>query len=124
MDCYVAIKVLIAKTSRNNRENQTLRRLRDAQINYLGKSCVSSLSDEFYIDGLNGRYLCLVSESARCSIAASKGVSTNLMFLMRIAWAAAAQAILGLDYIHVCGVIHGGRRRHGNYLSKLMLTLR
>lgn len=107
---WVAIKIVVAEASRNSREGQILRHLRDAQVDHPGKSCVSSMLDEFYTDGPNGRHLCLVSEPARCSITASKEASTNWMFPMKVARAVAAQAILGLEYIHACGVVHGGRR--------------
>lgn len=39
----------------------------------------------------------------------AKEASTNWMFPMEIARAIAVQAIFGLQNIHSCGVVHGGR---------------
>ena len=87
---YVAIKIVVARASRNSREGQIFRHLRDTPNNHPGRSYASSISDEFYIDGPNGCHLCLVSEPTRCSIVDSKEASTNWMFPMRIARAVAA----------------------------------
>lgn len=106
---YVALKIVVAEASKSSSESRILPLLGNSQPNHAGRSYVSPMFDEFYIDGPNGRHLCLVSEPARCSIAASKEASTNWMFSMGIARTVAAQAVLGLQDIHSCGVVHGGR---------------
>ncbi len=63
--------------------------------------------DEFFIDGPNGRHLCLVSEVAGCSVAMSTEASIKHLFPINTARAVAAQATMGLAYIHSCGVTHG-----------------
>ena len=71
-------------------------------------SYVNHLPDEFYITGPNGRHLCLVSKPVRCSAAASRDAAIKWMFPMEVARAIAAEAALGLQVIHACGVVHGG----------------
>lgn len=104
----MAIKIIVAEASGSSLEGQILRRLNESQSAIPGRSHVSSISDEFCINGSNGRHLCLVSEPARCSVAASKEASASWMFPMKVARAVAVQALLGLQYVHSCGVIHGG----------------
>jgi serine/threonine-protein kinase SRPK3 len=66
---------------------------------------VHQIDDEFYIDGPNGRHLCLVSEPARCEF---ETLRDGDMLPLEVARAVATQAILGLRYIHSCGVVYGG----------------
>lgn len=87
---YVALKIVVAETSQASSESLILRRLGDSRKHYAGSSYVSPILDEFCIDGPNGRHLCLVSEPAKCSVAASKEASMNWMFSMGIARAVAA----------------------------------
>lgn len=123
MNRYVAVKIVVAEASKTSSEGQILRLLSDAKINHPGRSYVISISDEFSINGPNGRHLCLVSEPARCSVAASKEASTNWMFPIEVARTVTAQVILGLHYIHSRGVVHGGGQASWN-LRNLMLTYR
>ena len=106
----VAIKILTADASEKSREAQILQRLNGGQGGGVhgGGKFVPTLLDQFEISGPNGRHLCLVTEPARCSIAASKEGRENWMFPLPIARALAAQAILALHKIHLHNVVHGG----------------
>ncbi|PWY94617.1 SR protein-specific kinase Dsk1 [Aspergillus sclerotioniger CBS 115572] len=104
---YVALKVLDAASSENHSESKILRHLRSGKVDHPGRAYVSSLLDEFTIDGPNGRHLCIVSEAAGCSIAQSKDASLTWMFPVNVARAITAQLLMGLDYIHSSGVVHG-----------------
>ncbi|KAL9123858.1 MAG: hypothetical protein Q9217_006753 [Psora testacea] len=84
-----------------------LRRLRQGDPGHPGRSCVQSLLDEFFVKGPNGRHICLVSEAAGWSVGQSKEASIKWMFPINIARAVAAQATMGLAYIHSCGITHG-----------------
>jgi serine/threonine-protein kinase SRPK3 len=108
MNRYVAVKIIVAEASNTSSETRILRHLSNSQPNHTGKSYVSPILDEICIDGPNGRHLCLVSEPARCNVAASKEASTNWMFPIGIAQAVATQAVLELQDIHSCDVVHGG----------------
>ena len=77
MNRYVVLKIVVAEASKSSSEGRILRHLANSQNNHAGRSYVSLIFDEFCIDGPNGRHRCLVSEPARCSIAASKEASTN-----------------------------------------------
>lgn len=107
---YVASEIIVVKDPRASSESQILRHLNQYKETqrHPERAYVSSLLDEFFLGGPNGRHLCLVSEPARCSVRESKVASTKWVFQMRIARAIAAQTVLGLAFIHSCGVVHGG----------------
>ena len=107
---YVALKITVAHASASSLEGKILQHLRQGNPEHPGRSCVQILWDEFFVNGPNGRHLCLVSQVTGCSVAESKEASTKWMFPINIARAVAAQTTMGLAYIHSCGVIHGGRR--------------
>lgn len=106
---YVALKILTAATSKECSESKILRVLSSGKADHHGRAYVSSLLDEFIINGPNGFHLCIVTEAAGCSVAQSKEASTTWNFPVNVARAISAQLLLGLDYIHSCGVVHGGR---------------
>ncbi|KAL2833135.1 kinase-like domain-containing protein [Aspergillus pseudoustus] len=68
---------------------------------------VASLLDEFTIDGPNGRHLCIVTVLAGCSVWRLRDASLVWKFPLNVARAMAAQSLLGLAYIHSCGIVHG-----------------
>lgn len=108
---YVAMKILIAATSKDCSESKILRILNSGKPDHPGRAYVSSLLNEFIVNGPNGRHLCIVSEAAGCSLAQSKEASMSWKFPANAARAIAAQLLLGLDYIHSCGVVHSGRSK-------------
>ena len=91
-------------------EGPILRRLTEMQINNTSRSYINPLIDTFYIDGPNGRHVCLVSHAAGCNLEDSKESSNKYdwMFPMEVARAIAAQAVLGIENLHSSGVVHGG----------------
>lgn len=105
---YVALKVVCADDSSGSSEKRVLEHLatQSKQI-HTNKKQVALLLDEFFIEGPNGRHLCLVTEPARCSVLSSLA-EHPWMFQKPIARAIAAQTILGLQSLHQNGVIHGG----------------
>ena len=113
---YVALKVLVAAAFEKSSESKILRALTTGKRDHQGRAYVSSLLDEFVISGPNGRHRCLVSEAAGCSVAQSKEASTTWKFPANVARAISAQVLLGLDYIHSCGVVHGGKSETSSHL--------
>lgn len=102
---YVALKVLIAHVSEESAESRALRHLGQKDVT----GFVASLLDEFYIDGPNGRHLCIATKPTRCSLGESKS-DPPWMFPLQVSRAIAAQVIMGLQEIHERGVIHGGKK--------------
>ncbi|TPX24489.1 hypothetical protein DIZ76_013836 [Coccidioides immitis] len=107
LQCYVSLKILVAGASQGSNENETLCLLTKGEPNCLGRQFIPTLLDQFSFDGPNGYHLCLVGESAGCSIANSKENSTNFMFPRDAARSIAAQLIMGLNYLHANDVCHG-----------------
>lgn len=108
---YVALKIVVAELSATSNESRILHVLekkRASNSSLIGKQYVSELLNEFMIDGPNGRHTCLVSEPAGCSLAVSKDASVVWLFPLQVARAIAAKIIMGLAFLHSCGVIHGG----------------
>ncbi len=120
---YVALKVLVAAASEKSSESKILRALSLGKRDHQGRAYVSSLLDEFVIDGPNGRHRCLVSEAAGCSVAQSKEASTTWKFPANVARAISAQVLMGLDYIHSCGVVHSGKSKTSSPSSALAKIL-
>jgi serine/threonine-protein kinase SRPK3 len=106
---YVALKIITAQASARNIEERIHLHLQNGDANHPGKAMIPSLLDQFSFDGPNGKHLCLVTEPAGCSIAESKANSPDFMFPLDSARSIAAQAIMGLAYLHSNGVCHGGR---------------
>ncbi|KZF25645.1 protein kinase [Xylona heveae TC161] len=104
---YVALKILVGAALEKNSEGKVLRALSSCKTDHPGRAYVSTLLDEFTINGPNGSHLCIVNEAAGCSVAQSKEASITWKFTPKVARAISAQALLGLDYIHSCGIIHG-----------------
>ncbi|KAL4886050.1 kinase-like domain-containing protein [Aspergillus karnatakaensis] len=105
----VALKILISASSNVEEEcseTKILRALASKQDTHPGHKYISTLLDKFTIVGPNGTHHCIVTEAAGGSVAQSKEASLRWGFPVKIARAIAAQALLGLEYIHACGVVH------------------
>ncbi|KAI1874183.1 uncharacterized protein JN550_002762 [Neoarthrinium moseri] len=104
---FAALKILRADVSQKNTESVILARLAAGQAEHPGRSYTTTLVDSFFIAGPNGRHQTIVTEAAGFSVAISKELSTTWMFPVQVARAIAAQLLLGLSYVHSCGVVHG-----------------
>lgn len=117
---FVALKILIACASSESNESKVLRALGSGPSNHHGRNYVPTLFNEFAIDGPNGRHRCIVSEAVGCSVAQSKDASTTWKFSANVARAISAQVLLGADYVHSCGIVHGGMLSNARFL--LLIT--
>lgn len=112
---YVALKVLASRLSHKCPEVEILRRLRNGS-DHNGKPYVMSMLDHFWIDGSNGKHLCVVSEVGGPSIKQFNDCPGNSSGTRRlrasVARKVALQATEGLAYIHSTGIIHGGMFLH------------
>ena len=104
------MKVMVSSLTNNTRGPDELRImsiLRDGNPQSPGKSHVCQLLDSFTHDGPNGSHICLVLEPLGLSmldVYRSFPGSLPLILVQRIA----KHLLLGLQYIHECGVIHTG----------------
>lgn len=63
----------------------------------------------FCFSGPNGRHICLVGEVVRCDFQKCKDIGLSTWtFPIETSRVIAAQAILGLTYLHSLGLCHGG----------------
>ncbi|OJJ69445.1 hypothetical protein ASPBRDRAFT_57118 [Aspergillus brasiliensis CBS 101740] len=96
---YVAIKIVIADSTERSWESKILQHLQAGHASHPGRKYISSFLMDFSFNGPNGHHMCLVSEVASCS--------PHFMFPLHIAKAIAAQVIMGLNYLHSRGIVHG-----------------
>ncbi|KAL8896468.1 MAG: hypothetical protein Q9207_007690 [Kuettlingeria erythrocarpa] len=118
---YVALKIIIADDSASSSEDRILRLLEKHRMSnpgVHGEEYVSKILNEFSIDGPNGRHTCLVSEPAGGSAAESKEAGLRWRFPLHRARGIAARVILGLNFVHSAGVVHGDLYT-GNILFKV-----
>lgn len=100
------MKTLAADSTQSYSENKVLHALNSGQSDHLGRAYIPSILNGFTISGPNG-HLCIVSEVAGCTIAQTERDPVTLNFPVSMARSLAVQLLLGLDYIHSCGVVHG-----------------
>ncbi|KAL7626508.1 hypothetical protein AAE478_003280 [Parahypoxylon ruwenzoriense] len=115
---YVSLKILVASASGDSIEGDILRLLQNGDSAHPGRQFVPSPLDQFTFQGPNGQHLCLVGVPYGCSISKSKEDSVYLMFPVEAARSAAAQLIMGLSYLHACGICHGDLHL-GNFLLRI-----
>ncbi|RYP00068.1 hypothetical protein DL764_006618 [Monosporascus ibericus] len=114
---YVSLKILAATASESSNEGKTLRFLQNGDSAHLGKQFIPALLDQFTFDGPNGHHLCLVGVPYGCSISESKEDSADSMFPKEAARSITAQLMMGLSYLHACGICHGDLHL-GNFLLR------
>lgn len=107
---YVAVKVTTAAS--NSEESKILRLLNCSDIKNTitqrGKSSLSPLLDEFFIQGPNGKHRCFVTTPAMMSLAEAKDASYRRLFQLPVARAIAAQIVLAVALLHSQGIVHAG----------------
>lgn len=106
---YVSLKVITAAASMSSSEAKIRDHLRRSNLDHPDRSFVSSLLDDFWIDGPNGRHQCLVNELVGSTLLEAKEASKTGMLPLEVGRAITPQLALGLDYIHSHGILHGGQ---------------
>lgn len=104
----VMLKVFKAEVGTDIIESQVVTKLAEGALRHKGRKCVSLPWDVFTINGANGTHKCSVYEIAGCTLEQSKEVVRWPKFSVNVARAIVAQVLLGMEYIHSCGVVHGG----------------
>ena len=107
----VSIKVIVANRSEaHNRELQILQSIRETgNPHHPGRKHVSQLLDWFHHDGPNGRHLCLVLELLGPPVSAIAEQHQNYRLDGKLARRVSRQMLYATNYLHSCGVVHGGR---------------
>lgn len=100
----VALKILKADASKDNRELSTLLRLSSVDSGHPGKVHVLELLDYFEHHGPNGTHLCLVLP---VMISDGEGMTVSgTLHPADYVRAVSKQILFGLDFLHKLGIIH------------------
>ncbi|EEP77601.1 predicted protein [Uncinocarpus reesii 1704] len=103
----VCLKISTAESANRTNELPILLQLGNAESQLPGKPIVQMLLDQFTFSGPNGFHQCLVSDAARISIHEAKDASYHRILHLPAARAIASQLVLGLQFIHFQGIVHG-----------------
>ncbi|KAI9656154.1 MAG: hypothetical protein M1831_004725 [Alyxoria varia] len=107
---YVALKIVRADSD-SAKEIQCHETLRTSSGQHPGASNIMMLVDHFTIQGPNGKHDCLAYEVLGPSVAHvlgdSDGADTIAYLTLPSARKIIYQVLLGLDYIHSVGMVHG-----------------
>ncbi|KAK2744180.1 hypothetical protein FQN57_004440 [Myotisia sp. PD_48] len=102
---HVALKILQADISKDNRELSNLLRLSvPALDHHPGKQHVIELLDYFKHVGPNGTHLCLVLPIMMCD--GEEMTATRIAHHPAYIKAISKQVLLGLDFLHALGLVH------------------
>ncbi|RJE26915.1 Kinase domain-containing protein [Aspergillus sclerotialis] len=105
----VALKISKAESAeRTIHESQVLTRLGQAKSQLSGKAIVQTLLDSFSFLGPNGSHQCLVLDAARINIDEAKEAAYHRLLHLLPSRAIASQLILGVQFVHSQGIVHGG----------------
>jgi serine/threonine protein kinase len=106
----VALKVVRADSD-CAKEIQSYDMLRANADQHPGSSCIMMLKDQFSLQGPNGNHDCLAYEVLGPSIALvreeSTGLNTTAYLTLSCARKIIYRVLLGLDYMHSVGLVHG-----------------
>ncbi|RAL03960.1 kinase-like protein [Aspergillus ibericus CBS 121593] len=109
----VALKTsTVEAAERTAHESQVLKRLEQAKSQLPGKA----------VSGPNGNHRCLVLDAARVNINEAKEAAYHRLLHLPAARAIVAQLVLGVQFLHSQGIVHGDLRL-GNILLRLPPSL-
>lgn len=103
----MALKIVKAAASKDNKELEILLHLSDPGLEHLGKRHVVKLLDHFEHHGPNGTHLCLVFP-----VLISDGkemIRAGIPRQITMVQAIAKQILLGVDFLHSQSIIHCGK---------------
>lgn len=102
----VSMKILSAEQSANSNELNVMKYLTKQGASHPGYKHIAHLLDNFYIEGPNGRHLCLITDvlgpkcfdfDERAYLGLDAPVAKNIT----------TQLLTALHLLHACGVLHG-----------------
>ncbi|APA12741.1 hypothetical protein sscle_10g075110 [Sclerotinia sclerotiorum 1980 UF-70] len=116
MKCYVALKILAAQSTDSDNEPSILKYLAQHTLSHPGKYHIIVLKDSFKHNGPNGEHTCLVFTAMGPSTATvvehlpeellSK-IDPKIWYPIWMARSILQQALLGIDFLHQIGIVHG-----------------
>ncbi|KAK6539471.1 hypothetical protein TWF694_009694 [Orbilia ellipsospora] len=123
---FVALKINMAKDSIESQELALLNHLNNPEASKLGREHVTLLKGSFYHQGPNGNHLCLVFELLGDNLYAvledysyeTTGSDTLTKFPKPVAKRILKDILLGLNFLHQNGIVHGDLQP-GNFLSSI-----
>ncbi len=106
----VSIKIVVASgLEKENHELEILQHLQTDRLHHHpGRRCVAQVFDSFFHEGPNGRHLCVVMELFGPSVSWVAERSKNYRLRASLALSVSDQVLEAVDYLHRCGVVHGG----------------
>ena len=108
----VSIKVLVARKTNDSSyaELRILTHLTGSSLEHPGKRHIPKLIDHFYVEGPNGLHLCLVMDIlGPTAWHVQYELSGNIVCMPpKIRHLISRQLLLAVDYLHQCGIAHGG----------------
>ena len=106
---YVSLKIITADASRRSSEAEVLNSIYQNTLRHPGRRFISSLLDEFVLNGPNGKHKCIVNEVLGPTVSEVKESFDCGLLPLNIAQRVTVQLALGLADIHSCGIVHGGK---------------
>ena len=73
-----------------------------------GRRYIPTLRDHFYVDGPNGRHLCLVTDVVGPTVSCVQDHCEVRRLTTKLVRKVSKQVMLAVDYLHQCGLAHGG----------------
>lgn len=130
---YAAIKIKMAETDHDSNETRIWRHLsaavndseQPALIPYtasVGAHSMPPIWDEFTVDGPNGTHRCIVTDSARMTVAEAQEASYTRLFQLKVARVIVAQLIEAVAFMHTRGYVHADLHL-GNVLFEFPKTI-
>lgn len=100
--------VVSSNSESQNRELEILQHIKEkGDPNHPGHKHVSQILDSFCHEGPNG-HLCIVMEVLGPKVSSVTDRCTNYRLDGHLARRVSKQLLLAVDYLHSCGVAHGG----------------
>lgn len=106
----VSIKVVVSNCSGSQSpELGILQHIEEkGDPNHPGSKHIPRLIDSFHHEGPNGRHLCVVTELLGPKVSSVMEKCTNYRLDGHLVRRVSRQLLLVVDYLHSCGVAHGG----------------
>jgi serine/threonine-protein kinase SRPK3 len=105
-DKYVSLKILAAERPIDTKELAILKDIASSTLNHPGRQFVVCLTDEFVIEGPNGKHVCLVTEVAGQRLSKTQSADESSLKQSRSIGFQLAQALGFLDDLKI---VHAGK---------------